>query len=252
MFGHSLRVAVPGPARLALFLTAWLIYLSDRFADAMSLSDHAPKSARETFCRKHRHIWLGLMLIVAILDGIVVFDWLDWETVRRGIFLALIAGGYLAINLRFGRLWRIFPVKEICVGFLFASGTLLALVPHLRIARSTINVAAGLFASLCALNCISIAAWERDLDLEQHKNSIATKCPRIQIWAESLLIVLACSSALLAFADPSLSVLAVCLGASSALLFVLHFLSITRDSQTALADLVLLTPFVLFAVEYLM
>jgi hypothetical protein len=251
LFGHSLQVAVPGPARLGLFFTAWLIYLGDRFAAAISLPNDAPKSAREAFCRKHRCLWLSMFLVVAIFDGIVVFGWLDRGTLRRGIFLAVIAAIYFAINLRFSQLWRILPVKELCVGFLFASGTLLALVPQLRQAGSRIDFAAVLFASLCALNCISIAVWECFLDVEQHRHSIATRWPDIKIWAQSLLIVLVCCSAALAFTDRSLRALAVCLGTSGALLFVLHFLLIDRDARTALADLVLLTTLIFLLTEKL-
>ena len=251
LFGHTLQVPVPTPARLALFLTAWLIYLGDRFAGAMALSDEMPKSAREAFCDKHRQVWLGLIPIVAFLDGIVVTCWLDRENLRRGIFLAAMAAIYLAINFRFSKVWRILPVKEVCVGLLFAAGTLLTLIPQLRPTRSTIDLAAIIFACLCALNCISIAVWERDLDFKQHKDSIATKWQCVRRWVEGLLILLVCCSAALGFVDPDLVALAICLGASGAFLLLLHFLIINRDSRTALADLVLLTPLVWFVIEKL-
>ena len=251
LFGHSLQAELAGPARLGLFLTAWLIYLVDRLAGSMALAKDAPKSAREAFCRKHRYLWAGLIVVVALLDGIVVFYWLDADNFRRGIFLAALAAIYLAINLRFAKVWRIFPAKEMCVGLLFACGTLLALVPQLRLARAIINVAVVLFASLCMLNCISIAVWERNLDLEQAKASIATRWPGIQIWVKSSLIFLICCSAALVFVDPNLVALAVCLGTSGALLFLLHVLSLNQDTRTALADLVLLTPLILLLTETL-
>lgn len=251
LFGHSLQVAVSTPARLALFLTAWLIYLGDRFAGAIALSDDTPKSMREAFCRKHRQIWLGLISIVAVLDGLVVFCCLDPENLRRGIFLAAVAAIYLAINFRFSKVWRIFPIKEVCVGFLFAAGTLLALAPQLHLAGLTIDFAAVIFACLCALNCISIAVWERDLDFEQHRDSIATKFPRIRKGIDVLLILLLCCSAALGFVNSDLRGLAVCLGTSSLALLSLHFLSVARDTRTALADLVLLTPLALFVIDKL-
>ena len=37
IFGNTLHLVVPLGHRLALFLTAWLIYLADRFGDSMSL-----------------------------------------------------------------------------------------------------------------------------------------------------------------------------------------------------------------------
>jgi hypothetical protein len=56
-------------------------------------------------------------------------------------------------------------------------------------------------------------------------------------------IVLAVASAALPLCDRSLRSLAVCLGTSFALLAFLHHRStLTLDEQTALADVVLLTP----------
>src|SRR4051812_43384418 len=50
IFGHALHQVVPLGHRLALFFTAWLIYLADRFGDSMSLRSNQPKSLRQQFC----------------------------------------------------------------------------------------------------------------------------------------------------------------------------------------------------------
>jgi multisubunit Na+/H+ antiporter MnhB subunit len=49
--------------------------------------------------------------------------------------------------------------------------------------------------------------------------------------------------------DPAL---AICLSISAVLLFLLHFGRIPRDERTALADLVLLTPFAFLFLEKLL
>jgi hypothetical protein len=249
LFARSLHVEVPSASRLGLFLTAWLIYLIDRFIDATSLAAEVRKSARQRFCANHKLIWLALAVIVALLDAMIVFDSLDRQTAIRGMLLGTIAVAYLVINWRLSKLWETLPLKEISVGCLFTSGTLVVLAPQVRVARSTISFAAILFASLCALNCISIAVWERDLDHAQRKHSIATRWQHVRNYAQVLLILLASACALLAFLDPSVWPLAICLGASAVFLFALHFLPINRDDRTALADLVLLTPLVFFLVE---
>src|SRR3954466_12383349 len=47
IFGNTLHLVVPLGHRLALFFTAWLIYLADRFGDSMSLRSSQPKSLRQ-------------------------------------------------------------------------------------------------------------------------------------------------------------------------------------------------------------
>jgi hypothetical protein len=195
---------------------------------------------RQEFCSRHKNIWVGLIAIIALLDAEIVFWRVGHETFVRGIFLGAIAAAYLAMNHAFSRLWQAIPIKEVIVGFLF--GTLLALAPHGATTRSTIAITAVLFACLCALNCMAIAVWERDLDQAHGKHSIATRWPSVKSWTQFLPLLLAFVCAMLAFFDPSVWSVAVCLGISSILLFALHFFSIRRDERTALADLVLLTP----------
>jgi hypothetical protein len=110
-------------------------------------------------------------------------------------------------------------------------------------------LAAILFAALCSLNCISIAIWERDLDRIQGKHSFATCWPHANSLARLLLLLLLAGSAVLALFDPGAWPVALCIGASGLLLGALGFVPVSRDERTALADLVLLTPFALFVAE---
>jgi hypothetical protein len=242
LFARVLGVTVLLPEREGLFLTAWLIYLIDRLADSISLSPEVPKAVRQEFCSRHKNIWAGLIAIIALLDAEIVFWRIRHETFVFGIFLGAIAVAYLAMNHAFSRVWQAIPIKEVIVGFLFAAGTLLALAPHGATTRSAIAITAVLFACLCALNCMAIAVWERDLDRAQGKHSIATRWPNVKSWAQFLPLLLVFACAMLVFFDPRLWSLALCLGTSSVLLVALHFFSIRRDERTALADLVLLTP----------
>ena len=242
LFARVFGVAVPLAEREGLFLTAWLIYLIDRLADSISLSPDVPKAVRQEFCSRHKNIWVALIAIIALLDAEIVFWRIGHETFVFGIFLGAIAAAYLAMNHAFSKVWQAIPIKELIVGFLFAAGTLLALAPHGATTRSTIAITAVLFACLCALNCMAIAVWERDLDRTQGKHSIATRWPSVKSWVQFLPLLLAFACAMLTFFDPRVWSVALCLGSSSVLLFELHFFSIRRDERTALADLVLLTP----------
>jgi hypothetical protein len=254
LFARSSNIALPSASREALFLTAWFIYLVDRFADSISLAFNVPKSARQEFCLRHRFLWLLLMSAIVALDGSVIFTRLDSTTLRHGMLLGAIAIGYLGINNVFNTLWETLPLKEIAIGLLFSAGTLLAVAPHISSARPEFALAAFLFAGVCSLNCVSIAVWERDLDLSQQKHSIATHWRRTRLINRSgslriVSMVLAAGCVVLAIVDRQSWQLALCMGISAVLLSALDLLAIGRDEQTALADLVLLAPLLLIFVE---
>ena len=254
LFARSFNVTLPGASREALFLTAWFIYLVDRFADSISLTFNVPKSARQEFCSRHRFVWLLLMSAVVALDSMVILSRLDSTTLRHGMILGAVAIGYLGINNAFSSLWETVPLKEIAIGLLFSAGTLLAVAPHVSIARPAFGLAAFLFASVCSLNCISIAVRERDLDLSQQKHSIATRWSRTHLLNRSSALrvvsaILAVGCVVLAIVDRRSWQLALCMGFSAVLLSTLDLLLVGRDEQTALADLVLLTPVSLIFID---
>jgi hypothetical protein len=254
LFSHAFSIAVPAASRVALFFTAWLIYLIDRFADSVSLDLRLPKSIRQQFCFNHRKWWVVLMSGVGIVDVGIIFNRLDNPTILRGLIFGTIALCYLAANWRFSKIWEFVPIKEVIIGSVFASGTLVGGSLSATDVQSTIAFACavGIFAVLCSLNCISIAAWERDLDLAQAKHSAATRSRTVEYFARAALVVVASLSVILfLFGELDLA-FASCLAISSGLLWVLHFASVSRDERTALADLALLTPFAFLFVEKLL
>ena len=161
---------------------------------------------------------------------------------------------YLSINYWLGKMWRSVPLKEVCIGCLFASGTVAAVVPRVGLSAMFL-VAFAFFAALCSLNCIGIAIWERDLDLTQGKNSIATRWPNVRSWFPAATITLAtCAIIIGPIARPAAS-LYCCVALSGFLLAAVDSLGkriFGRDQRTAMADLVLLTPLMLFLVKFLM
>jgi len=243
IFAREFSAGVSTADRVALFLTAWLIYLGDRLFDAIALPVDARVSLRERFCAEHRAIWVGGILVIAALDAVVVGRFLERATLRLGTVLAVLVGAYLIANLAFSRLWKTIPLKEITVGSLFAAGTILALLPSLPSPTRGFGAAALLFAGLCSLNCMSIAFWERPLDASRGRHSMATKCPRLERPIAIASIAFAAASAALVVGGRPLGSLAACLSASFGLLAALNAWTTTAlDEKTALADLVLLTP----------
>ena len=249
IFAHSFHLSVPIGHRVALFLTAWVIYLADRFGDSVSLTTEQPKSVRQQFCLRHKSIWLVSIICVAAVDLVVVLRAVNYDTAAPGAVLGAFTITYVAINNAHSEIWETIPLKEFTIGSLFAVGTLLGVTPHIFAERSTMILAAILFAALCSLNCISIAIWERDLDRIQGKHSFATCWLHANSLARLLLLLLLAGSVVLAAFDPAAWPVALCIGASGLLLGALHFVPLSRDERIAIADVVLLTPLALFVAE---
>ena len=244
LFARTFRVPLHVGNGVALFLTAWLIYLGDRFADAISLKPGSPRSLRQEFCLRHREIWITTVALVGGFDAYVIWRTTAWETFLVGAAVGLLAVIYLVANHPLGLIWRSLPAKELAIGSLFAAGTGVALLPQLP-TTPAFAVALIAFAALCSLNCISIAGWELELDRGQHKISIATRHPGLARSAGKICIALAVAGLALAIFFPAGAFVFVCLAASAFLLAWLNRSSIdANDSKTALADLVLLTPLV--------
>jgi hypothetical protein len=241
LFARSFGAAIPRGATAALFLTAWVIYLADRFGDAISLGQAPRLSLRQEFCLRHRRTWIAALAFIALADLLVVAIALDPVAMALGGVVGLFAFVYLLLNRIAAAVWRVLPLKEVSIGSIFAAGTLVGLVRGLTMAAFPLWL---LFAALCALNCICIAVWERELDVTQARISIATEFPRVSQCVYPALLLLAFAAAAAG------TMLSAALCASAALLAFVHWRrnSIQPDVRTALADLVLLTPLVVLAI----
>ncbi|MGZ5554018.1 MAG: hypothetical protein ACXWHF_10300, partial [Chthoniobacterales bacterium] len=147
-------------------------------------------------------------------------------------------------------LWRILPLKEVSIGFLFAAG---AMVGLLRSLTSAAIPAWTSFAALCVLNCVSIAVWESDLDSGQRRISIATAFPGIALFLLPSLVLLSLTSLASTVFQSETRNLFACVAVSAISLAAVHVSrkKIQSDLRTALADLVLLTPVPLFIAQAL-
>ena len=232
------------PLRALLFLTAWLIYLADRFADTIKLPPESPISLRHRFCREHMVGWWVAVVIIFCLDVALALRTLDLQMLLLGGTLAALCLIYLFVNHSLGGKWRPFPMKEKAIGILFAAGTTLGVVGQLPGLTISFGVAVLLFAILCTYNCLSIAAWERELDAAQGKASLLTGWPAAARALQTIGYGLALAALVCAlFWRFAAFPLWFCLAASALLLVRLNLADgLPRDHRTALADLVLLTP----------
>ena len=238
-FGADLNFAL----RALLFLTAWLIYLADRFADTVKLPPGSAISLRHKFCREHMIGWWVAIVIIFFLDVSLAVRSLDLQMLLLGGTLAALCALYLFVNHSLGGKWRPIPMKEKAIGILFAAGTTLGVVGQLPGLTTSFGVAVLLFAILCTFNCLSIAAWERELDAAQGKASFMTSWPVAERALKNVGYALAALALALVFLWRFAIPLWLCLAASALLLVRLNLSECwSRDQRTALADLVLLTP----------
>src|SRR5947208_329500 len=112
LFARSFGIRLQFGNCVALFLTAWLIYLADRFADATSLKPELPRSLRQEFCLRHREIWIATVALVAGFDGYVMWRTAAWETFLVGAPVGILALVYLVANHPLGLIWRSLLAKD--------------------------------------------------------------------------------------------------------------------------------------------
>lgn len=248
LFARSFDVPVATSGLTALFLTAWLIYLADRLGDTVLIDRRRVTSFRQRVCLEHRRAWLIVTAAVAVADLAVVGAQFRSGFVMSGAAVGAMVLAYLLVNQFRPAIWRVVPLKEVAVGALFAAGTMVPIAAHLP---STAIRSWCLFAALCTLNCISIAAWERWLDTAQERVSIATALPRVGGLVLPALLLLASVSFALGLLHVAGRSIYICVSISAALLAFTHASRrrIQPDVRTALADLELLTPAVLLAID---
>ena len=181
---------------------------------------------------------MTLIILLAIVDVVVAFTSIDRSTLAVGGAVAIAIATYLGLNHFAGFIWRKWPLKEVLIGILFASGTVGAIHrPEWSFVLPVI-----LFAILCSLNCLSISVWERDLDIAQQRESFATACPRF-LWLPRLFCWALATVALLLASITRSTTLLLCIALSAVLLALLYYPGFrSRDDRVALADIVLLTP----------
>src|SRR4051794_23846993 len=95
LFARQFGIALAFGPMSALVLTAWLIYLADRFVDTLTANPAGAMSLRQCFCLRHRRALFVALPLIAIADAALVLATLDGTAVGVGITVGLCALGYL-------------------------------------------------------------------------------------------------------------------------------------------------------------
>ena len=88
LFANTFQAHLDLALRGLLFLTAWLIYLADRFADTIKLPANSPISLRHGFCREHMIGWWVAVVVIFFLDVALALRSLDLQMLLLGGTLA--------------------------------------------------------------------------------------------------------------------------------------------------------------------
>ena len=131
LFAYTFGAQLHFSLRALLFLTAWLIYLVDRFADTITLPADAPISLRHRFCRDHMVTWWIAVVVIFVVNVSLAIRTLDLQMLLLGSTLAIVCSFYLVMNHLLGGRTRPIPMKEKAIGILFAAGTTLGVVGQL-------------------------------------------------------------------------------------------------------------------------
>jgi hypothetical protein len=252
-FAWAAQIHLPLWVPVLLALMAWVAYVGDRLLDAranLGSADVHPLRERHLFHWRHRRVLIPLAVTAACAAAWIVLALMPTGIRERDSLLAAATLAYFTrvhSGPNLPRLRSRFPAalltplltKELLVGLLFTTACAL---PAWTRSRALAPLAAPVvfFALLAWLNCHSIDRWESSAI---HSSPSQTLAPAPVLTLAGLLL----AAALVHFQPRSAALIAA--GAASAMLLAL--LDRLRNHLTpvalrAAADLVLLTPLLLF------
>lgn len=245
-FAWVAHIRLPAWPVAVVALTAWSVYIGDRLLDVRNA--RTPLRPRHHFHWKHRRIFLPIALAAAIAAIALVVHFMSYVARERNSVLAAAALAYFTSvhspwRVPHTKPWLRFP-KELLVGVLFTLACATPTLTRITSVRMTAPVLAPfpailIFIALAWLNCHSIESWE------SHCSPVyAVLRPAAALFAVALL---ASANAALRH-DPRNAALLAAAATSVALLALLdrHRHALDPVALRACADLVLLTPLILF------
>ncbi len=151
---------------ISLGLTVWIIYTTDRLLDVLDIKGEAA-SERHRFHKKNKEALTSWLLIIAILDLVLIF-FLPLEIIKRGVLLFVVVIMYVVFRK------RLYIFKEFFVAILYTAGVTLPAIP---INQDNVSVSLPLvqFFFIALLNLIIFSWYEKENDIKDKQDSIATK-----------------------------------------------------------------------------
>jgi hypothetical protein len=221
-------------------IAVWMLYVVDRLLDTRHLALDEPYSftreleARHLFHFRHRRAFLAGIAAAGVVLAALLPRLLDATLHFYFVEGVLLIAWFALIHST-----RLRLPKELVIGTYFAVATFTPTLVHHPMHPAVLLGSGILFVALCALNCLFIHAWERNL--ASHSSANLAKV------ATALLIL---SLAVALTAGTPAGAIAGASAAAAALLIALHRLRtrLSRIHLRAAADLALLTPLLLLPI----
>ncbi len=164
---------------LSLGLTVWLIYTADRLLDVWDAKGEV-SSERHQFHKKNQNVLVRWLVVIAIVDAGLIF-FMPVLIIKRGLFLSMMVIGYVLLRK------NLYIFKEFFVAVLYTAGVILPAVPATAIHPNGYLPILQFFL-IALLNLIIFSWYERERDLYDKQESIATKIDEPTM--KSILLVL--------------------------------------------------------------
>ncbi|MGC2417580.1 MAG: hypothetical protein WA434_07535 [Candidatus Acidiferrales bacterium] len=250
LFAKALRVHLAPVVNLITALVIWLIYVADRIFDSYEAQESAEEAVRHRFYRAHRVAFLPAFFSVLLVTGWMAFADLGFKTWRDGLLLATIVGGYFAVvHILGGSAQKWFP-KEIAVAILFGIGTFMPVGVRVQQFHLRFLLPFVLFLLVLWMNTLIIeySEWvtlrRRDTDRPHESTILVGRYLAAFGAAVGVLALSAMASRWFPLARPIL--LAEALSAMGLAMLGWQWRRISSYAVRVAADVVLLTPLLLF------
>jgi hypothetical protein len=251
-FARAMQVQLQGHHSFILGASVWLAYAADRWIEGWRLEPETVLTQRHWFFQKWRRpvaVAWAVVLGIALTLSVAL---LTQRELKFGVLLLAPVLAYLLSHQLLHRRHRWRAPKEICVALLFAAGvSCFPLAQRDGIPDGTVPPLV-VFSVLCFANCALISHWEHEVDRSHGQTSLALQFPQGRPLLRALPWIIAAAGAAGAIAGPRATAgLMGCAAASGALLGGVDRVhgQLGRQLSRALADVALLTPFVLLAIE---
>jgi hypothetical protein len=164
-FAKIYPVVVSYPSVISLGLTVWMIYTADRLLDVQNIKGEAASERHRFHQRNQKKLRYGLVGVVIVDIALICF--MPGEVIKHGIFLSGVVTVYILLRR------KLHISKELLVASLYTAGVLLPAWPEGQM--SLIQYLPILLFFLIALTNLIIFSWyEKENDLKDKQNSVAT------------------------------------------------------------------------------
>jgi Na+/H+ antiporter NhaD/arsenite permease-like protein len=155
-------ISLPFTAPAAMFIAVWILYAADRLLDAQNPTTPSSLEERHHFHHRHRTLFVTMIAFAAVALAALTPELFPRALRLYALLGALLAGWFLLIHTRLAHERRL--PKELAVGLFFAAAIFIPTIARRPDLRLHLLAPAILFATVCALNCMYLYAWEHPGD----------------------------------------------------------------------------------------